>query len=42
MPLSSDSKLRIAQESFARGERFSTLLGRNQRKTKKRTRQIPM
>lgn len=35
MPLSSDSKIRMAQERYARGERFSTLLGRDQRKIKK-------
>lgn len=35
MPLSSDPKIRMAQERYARGERFSTLLGRDQSKIKK-------
>ena len=35
MPLSSDPKLRLAQERFARGERFSTLFGHDQSKIKK-------
>ena len=35
MPLSSNPKLRMAQERYARGERFPTLLGRDQSKIKK-------
>ena len=35
MPLSSNPKLRTAQERYAKGERFSTLFGRDQRKIKK-------
>ncbi len=35
MPLSNDPKIRMAQERYARGERFATLLGRDQRKIKK-------
>ena len=35
MPFSSNPNLRIAQERYARGERFPTLLGRDQGKIKK-------
>ena len=35
MPLSNDSNRRMAQERFARGERFATLYGRDQSKIKK-------
>ena len=34
MPLSNNPEIRMAQERYARGERFSTLLGRDQRKIK--------
>lgn len=36
MPLSNDSNRRMAQERFARGERFATLYGRDQSKIKKK------
>ena len=35
MPLSSNPEIRTAQERYARGERFPTLLGRDQSKIKK-------
>lgn len=35
MPFSNNPQLRIAQERYARGERFPTLLGRDQGKIKK-------
>lgn len=35
LPLSANSELRIVQERYARGERFFTLLGRDQKKIKK-------